>query len=331
MVLSHITATGAYLPSRIVTNAEIGKIVGLDDRAIYRRTGIRERRWADEKEATSDLAAQAARQALAQLDLDPKEIDLILVATTSPDMFFPSTACLVQEKIGAVRAAGFDLSASCSGFVFALSVADQYLKNRQACLSGRQAKTVLVIAAEVKSRFLNYDDPGTAILFGDGAGAVLLQASEGKRGILSCHLRTDGSKRDLIEIPGGGSRSPITRENLGLNTIRMKGNRLFRTVVREFEQAVQETLKQHRLLISDVDHFIFHQANRRMLESLTRKCRIPMEKVAMVIERYGNTSSSSIPIALHAAQEAGQLKPGQLIFLGGVGGGLTGGTALIRW
>jgi len=324
MVFSRISATGAYLPSRIVTNAEIGKVVGLDDRAIYRRTGIRERRWADEKEATSDLAAQAARQALAQLDLEPKAIDLILVATTSPDMFFPSTACLVQEKIGAERAAGFDLAASCSGFIFGLSIADQYIKNRQ-------AKTVLVLAAEVKSRFLNYEDPGTAILFGDGAGAVLLQASEEKCGILSCHLRTDGSKRDLIEIPGGGSRSPITRENLGLNTIRMKGNRLFRTVVRDFEQAVRGTLKHHRLLISDVDHFIFHQANRRMLESLARKCQVPTEKLVMVIEQYGNTSSSSIPIALHAAHGEGRLKPGQLIFLGGVGGGLTGGTALILW
>jgi 3-oxoacyl-[acyl-carrier-protein] synthase III len=324
MILSRIIATGAYLPSRIVTNAEIGKRVGLDDRAIYRRTGIRERRWADEKEATSDLAAQAAIRAMTQASIDPKAIDLILVATTSPDMFFPSTACLVQEKIGAERAAGFDLAASCSGFIFALSIADQYLKNQQ-------AKTVLVIAAEVKSRFLNYSDPGTAILFGDGAGAVLLQASEGEQGILSCRLHTDGSKRDLIEIPGGGSRSPITKESLGLNTIRMKGNRLFRTVVREFEQAIQETLKHHDLQLSDVDHFIFHQANRRMLESLAQKCRIPMEKLVLVVEQYGNTSSSSIPIALHTAHEAGRLKPGQLVLLGGVGGGLTGGTALIRW
>lgn len=324
MILSRIIATGAYLPSRIVTNTEIAKMVGLDDRAIYRRTGIRERRWADEKEATSDLAVHAAKQAMAQAGLDPKAIDLILVATTSPDMFFPSTACLVQEKIGAGHAAGFDLAASCSGFIFALSIADQYLKNRQ-------AKTVLVIAAEVKSRFLNYDDPGTAILFGDGAGAVLLQASEGERGILSCHLHTDGSKHDLIEIPGGGSRSPAVREGRRLNTIRMKGNRLFRTVVRQFEQAIQETLKHHGLTLADVDHFIFHQANRRMLESLARKCRIPMEKLVLVIERYGNTSSSSIPIALYTAHEAGRLKPGQLVLLGGVGGGLTGGTALIRW
>lgn len=324
MTLSRIIATGSSLPSRIVTNTEIAKMVGLEERAIYRRTGIRERRWADEKEATSDLAAQAAKQAVAQAGLDPKAIDLILVATTSPDMFFPSTACLVQEKIGAERAAGFDLAASCSGFIFALSIADQYLKNQQ-------AKTVLVIAAEVKSRFLNFDDPSTAILFGDGAGAVLLQASESERGILSCHLHTDGSKHDLIEIPGGGSRSPAIRENQRLNTIRMKGNRLFRTVVRQFEQAIQETVKHHGLTLSDVDHFIFHQANRRMLESLAQRCRIPMEKLVLVIEHYGNTSSSSIPIALHAADEAGRLKPDQLILLGGVGGGLTGGTALIRW
>ena len=324
MILSRIIATGAYLPSRIVTNAEIAKMVGIEERAIYRRTGIRERRWADEKEATSDLAAQAAKQVLARSGLDPKEIDFILVATTSPDMFFPSTACLVQEKIGAGRAAAFDLAASCSGFIFALSIADQYLKNRQ-------AKTILVIAAEVKSRFLNYDDPGTAILFGDGAGAVLLKASEGERGILSCHLQTDGSKHDLIEIPGGGSRSPAVREGRRLNTIRMKGNRLFRAVVRQFEQAIHGAVKHQGLTLSDIDHFIFHQANRRMLESLAKKCRIPMEKLTLVIERYGNTSSSSIPIALQAADEAGRLKPGQLIFLGGVGGGLTGGTALIRW
>jgi 3-oxoacyl-[acyl-carrier-protein] synthase-3 len=324
MIISRIVSTGSYLPSRIVANAEIGKMVGLEERAIYRRTGIRERRWADEKEATSDLATQAAKRTLAQAGQEANEVDLILVATTSPDMIFPSTACLVQEKIGARHAASFDLAASCSGFIFALSIADQHLKSRQ-------AKTALVIAAEVKSRFLNFDDPGTAILFGDGAGAVLLQASEGKSGILSCHLQTDGSKHDLIEIPGGGSRSPAFRDGKRLNTIRMKGNRLFRSVVRQFEQAIHGTVKHHGLTLSDVDHFIFHQANRRMLESLAKKCRIPMEKLTLVIEHYGNTSSSSLPIALQAADEAGRLKPGQLILLGGVGGGLTGGTALIRW
>jgi len=324
MTLSRIIATGAYLPSRIVTNAEIAKMVGLEERAIYRRTGILERRWADEKEATSDLATQVAKQAMAQVDLDPKTLDIIVVSTTSPDMIFPSTACLVQDKIGARHAAAFDLAASCSGFIFALSIAEQHLKSRQ-------AKTVLVIAAEVKSRFINYDDPSTAILFGDGAGAVLLRASDGERGILSCHLQTDGSKHDLIEIPGGGSRSPAVRGGRRLNTIRMKGNRLFRSVVRQFEQVIHGTVKHHGLTLSDVDHFIFHQANRRMLESLAKKCRIPMEKLTLVIERYGNTSSSSIPIALQAADEAGNLKPGQLILLGGVGGGLTGGTALIRW
>lgn len=318
--------TGGYVPARIVTNEELAGLTGVAPAAIYRRTGIRERRWAAPDEATSDLALCAAQAALDSAGTQAASLNAIILSTTSPDTPMPSAACHVQRMLGAKRAFAFDLAASCSGFLYALSVGDLMIRLGQA---GR----VLVVAAEVKSRYLNFKDGNTAILFGDGAGAAVLAAGDERHGILSVGLHADGSRADLIAIPAGGSRLPASAKTVaeGLHAITMKGPSLFRVAVRRIETAVTETLKEHGLAVRDVHCFIFHQANGRLLDKVVERLGIPAERTFSMIERYGNTSSSSLPVTLDAAVRAGKVKPGDLICLATIGGGLTWGTALIRW
>ena len=318
--------TGGYVPARIVTNEELAGLTGVAPAAIYRRTGIRERRWAAPDEATSDLALCAAKAALDAAGTQAAALDAIILSTTSPDTPMPSAACHVQRMLGAKRAFAFDLAASCSGFLYALSVGDLMIRLGQA---GR----VLVVAAEVKSRYLNFKDGNTAILFGDGAGAAVLAAGDERHGVLSVRLHADGSRADLISIPAGGSRLPASEKTVaeGLHAIHMKGPSLFRVAVRRIETAVTETLKEHGLAVRDVHCFIFHQANGRLLDKVVERLGIPAERTFSMIERYGNTSSSSLPVTLDAAVRAGKVKPGDLVLLGTIGGGLTWATALIRW
>jgi len=323
---ARIAGTGSWVPERVVSNEELAALTGLSPSAIRRRTGIAERRWADPKEATSDLALRAATVALEDAGVRPQALDAIIVSTTSPDTMMPSSACHLQRLLGATQAFAFDLAASCSGFLYALSVGDHLIR-------AGQARLVLVVAAEVKSRFLNFGERETAILFGDGAGAAVLAPGTERCGVLSVTLHADGSYADLIQIRAGGSRLPASEKTVAeaLHAITMRGPSLFRVAVRHLESAVIETLKAHGLTITDVRWFFFHQANARLLEKVRERLGIPSERTASVIERYGNTSSSSLPLTLDAAVRAGQVKPDDLVLLATIGGGLTWGTALIRW
>jgi len=323
-MLSQIIGTGIALPERTVTSEELSRRLGLSEREIEKRTGIRSRHWVEAGETTSSLAVKAARNALQSAELSPDAIDLIIVSTTSPDMAFPSTACLVQRELSTRPVPALDLNASCTGFLYALSVGDQFIRNKMAA-------RVLIVAAEVKSPFLNLEDSSTAILFGDGAAAVLL--AKGERGIRSIRLHADGSRHQLISLPAGGSRCPTTAETLngGLNYIRMEGKGLFRMAVKRMQEALSSLAQEERLSLSEIDFFIFHQANLRILETVFEKTDISPAKSIATISRYGNTSSSSLPIALDEAIKAGRLKPGDRIALCAFGGGLTWGTALIEW
>lgn len=321
---SQIIGTGIAFPKRAVTNEELSRRLGLSEREIEKRTGIQKRHWVDAGETTSSLAVEAARNALQSADLSPDAIDLILVSTTSPDMPFPSTACLVQRALATRPIPALDLNASCTGFLYALSVGDQFIRNGM-------AKRVLIIAAEVKSPFINPEDPSTAILFGDGAASVVL--AEGKRGIQSIRIHADGSRHGLISLPAGGSRHPTTPETLGggQNYIRMEGKGLFRMAVKRMQEALFSLAEEADLSLSQVDFFVFHQANLRILEKVFEKTGISPAKSVVTISRYGNTSSSSLPIALDEAIRMGKLKRGDRVILCAFGGGLTWGTALIEW
>ena len=323
---SRIVGTGGYVPIRVVSNAELARLTGMSPSAIYRRTGIKERRWAGPDEATSNLAHRAALAALEAAGVPPHALDAIILSTTSPDTPMPASACHVQRLLGAKRAVAFDLAASCSGFLYALSVGDHMIRLGQ-------ARRVLIAAAEVKSRFLDYKEPSTAILFGGGAGAAVLAPGNGRHGVLSVTLRSDGSHAELIQNRAGGSRLPPSEKTVaeGLHTIHMRGPSLFRVAVRCLETAVTETLKGHGLTVADVQLFIFHQANGRLLEKVRKRLGIESSRMFSLIEHYGNTSSSSLPLTLDAAVRAGQVKAGDLVCLATIGGGLTWATALIRW
>ncbi|MEK7871491.1 MAG: beta-ketoacyl-ACP synthase III [Nitrospirota bacterium] len=326
MFRSKIIGTGSYVPAKIMTNHDLEEIISTSDHWIAERTGIRERRIASEWEATSDLATIAAERALKHAGLDPMELDLIVVATSTPDMVFPSTACIVQNKIGARRAAAFDISAACSGFIYALAVGDQYIR------SGT-ASSVLVIGAEVMSRIIDWTDRGTCILFGDGAGAVILKSGRVDSGILSTHLHSDGALWDLIHVPGGGSRIPPSIDVLErkLNCIKMKGSETFKVAVRTLADAAWEALKANNLRASDLDLLIPHQANMRIIKAVAEKLEIRMDKVVMNLDRFGNTSAASIPMALDEAAREGRIREGNFILLEGFGGGLTWGSAMVKW
>ena len=327
---SRIVGTGSYLPDRVVGNEEVGRPLRMGAAAIERRTGIRTRRWAAEDEASSDLAEQAARQACEAAGVSPESVDAIVLSTTSPDMAFPSTACLLQQRLRAPRAAAFDVAASCSGFLYGLSMADAFIQSGQ-------YRRCLVVATEVKSRFLDPADPATAILFGDGAGAALVTGEEasgtGAPGILGVRLHADGSRYGMITMPAGGSRKPVSRDTIRAHehTIRIQGVPLFRVAVKRLAEAVTDMLKEFGIGVSDLGRVVFHQANGRLLSAVLERLKIPPDRMYAVLERFGNASSASLPIALDYAVREGRIAPGDLVLLGTFGGGLTWGTALVRW
>ena len=323
---AQVAGTGAALPERVLTNAELERMVDTSDEWITTRTGIRERRLAAPDEYLSIYATRAARQALDAAGLEAAEVDLLLCATVTPDMITPATACFVQENLGARRAAAFDLSAGCSGFLYALGTA-------RAFIAAGHARHVLVVGGEILSRFINWEDRGTCVIFADGAGAVLLRAGQGSPGILSCRLHSDGAYADFITIAGGGSRYPDTVENVRqkVNTIRMRGNETFKIAVRSIEEVSREVLADAGLEPAAVDLFVPHQANLRIIDAVGQRLGIPAERCVVNIDRTGNTSSASIPIALHEAVEAGRVRDGQHVLMAAFGAGLTWGGALIRW
>lgn len=305
-------------------------MTGVSSAGIERLTGIRTRRWAAEQEASSDMAIAAGRQALDAAGCTPSSIDAIILSTTSPDMAFPSTACAVQRGLGCRQISAFDISASCSGFLYALSMA-------QAMIQSTQARTCLVIASEVKSRSLDQQDEATTLLFGDGAGAVTVRGEEDRspewRGILSVKLYADGAHHGLIRVPSGGSRLPLTSEALRTHghALRMHGAPLFRLAVRRVERAVRDILKEFGVRSEDIRQVVLHQANGRILSQIAGRLGVGCDRLASVIERYGNTSSASLPIALDDAVRSGKISPGDLVLLGSFGGGLTWATSLVRW
>lgn len=328
MLKSKIIGTGSYLPARIVSNEEVSRLLRLDAEAIFERTGIQTRHWASDEQSTSHLAEQAARRACEAAGIEPSSVDAILLSTTSPDMVFPSTACHLQRALGIKGAAAFDLTASCSGFLYGLSMADRMVRSGQ-------FQRCLVVAAEIKSRFLNPYDESTAILFGDGAAAAVVEGDSGQEpnGILGIRLFADGTRHGLIKIAAGGSRRPSDLHTIRdrLHVLSMQGGPLFRIAIKRLAEAVTETLKEFSVGIDDVHQAVFHQANGRLLTSLGRRLGLPSEKMYSVIERTGNTSSASLPIALDHLLREGRIRSGDLVLLGAFGGGLTWATALIRW
>jgi len=323
---AHIVGWGKYVPQRVLTNDDLARMVDTSDDWIRTRTGIAERRIVADGETTFSMALQAARQALEVAGLNPAQLDLIIVATVTPDHAFPATACLVQDALGATHAAAFDLSAGCTGFVYGLSVAADLI-------SAGVYENALVIGAETLSRITNWSDRATCVLFGDGAGAVLLQANGTNGGVLSTVLGADGSGGDLLCLPAGGSREPASHRTVaeGLHYLKMKGREVFRFAVRTMPAATRQVLEQAGLEISDLNLLIPHQANQRIIEASARALGLPPEAVFSNLERYGNTSAASIPIALCEAVEEGRIQRDDLVVCVGFGAGLTWGAAAIRW
>ena len=323
-----VAGTGAYLPEKILTNQDLEKSLDTSDAWITARTGIRERRIAAEGESASTMAAKAGKQALEAGGIGPEDVDMIIVATSSPDVLFPSTACFVQNELQAFGSAAYDVSAVCSGFIFGLSIAEQYLK------TGRY-EHILLIGSEVNSRIVDWSDRATCILFGDGAGALLLNRVEQEQplGILSTHIYSDGSLSDLICVPGGIGRTGINKQDIDDKkySIKMSGNATFKVAVKRMTEVIQEALEFNGLSIEEVDLLIPHQANERIIRAVAERLKYPMEKVLMNIHKYGNTSAASIPIGINEAWRDGRIQPGETSVLGVVGAGLTWGSAVIKW
>jgi 3-oxoacyl-[acyl-carrier-protein] synthase-3 len=327
LACTQIIGTGSYAPSRVITNQELEQRVDTSDTWIRERTGIQERRQAAPDEATSDMAVEAARRALEMAGVAPEELDLIVVGTITADMPMPSCAAFVQAKLGARRAFAFDVGAACAGSLYAMSVADQFVRTGQ-------VRRALVIGAELLSRVVNWEDRNTCVLFGDGAGAMVLSPSpEEGRGILSTHLFTDGALAEILTIPGGGSRTPMTEEAVRarLNTLHMNGREVFKFAVRSLVDSTQEALAAHGLGPGQVDHVIAHQANARILEAALERLEIPREKCWLNLHKYGNTSSASLPMTLDEAHRAGRLQRGDVIAMMAIGAGMTWGSAVVRW
>ncbi|HEU4686092.1 MAG TPA: beta-ketoacyl-ACP synthase 3 [Nitrospira sp.] len=330
MIRTRIIGTGSYVPERVVSNEEVGGPLGIGPELAFQLTGIRERRRAADREASSDLAVAAARSALDAAGIPASSIQAILVSTTSPDTIFPSTACYVQSKLGCRGVAAFDLAASCSGFLYGLSMADAMIRSKQ-------IEQCLVVAAEVKSRMVDGADPDTALLFGDGAGAAVLRKEDVEGhphpGILGIHLHADGSRHDLVRIPAGGSSAPATRDSLrqAQHAMRMRGAPLFRLAVKKLEQSIRETLKEFGIGVEELAQVVLHQANGRILSLLTDRLGVSPSKICTVIERYGNTSSASLPIALDHAVRSAKIARHDLVLLGSFGGGIAWATGLVRW
>lgn len=321
-----ITALGTYVPPRVLTNKDFEKMVETNDEWILTRTGIRERHVVDQGVATSDLAVEAARLALSRRGIAPTEIEAIVVATVTPDMLFPSTACLVQHKLGAKGAWGFDLSAACSAFVYALQAGAQFI------LSGAHKK-VLVIGADVMSSILDYTDRATCILFGDGAGAVVLESSEDGEGIVDFHHEVDGSGGCSLYMPGGGSLHPSTHETVDkkMHFVHQDGQAVFKYAVKKMGEACEKVLQRNGISAADIDCFIPHQANKRIINATAERVGLDPESVIINIDRYGNTTAGTIPLAMQTAMEEGKLKKGDLVLLASVGAGFTVGATLLRW
>ena len=315
---SRIAGTGGYLPETVRTNDDIARMVDTSDEWIMERTGIRSRRIAAPDETASSMGEEASRQALEAAGVEPEDIDLIIMATSSPDRVFPSTACLLQQRLGIRQCAAFDVQAACSGFIFALSIADQYIRTGF-------AKRALVVGSEVNSRLIDWNDRATCILFGDGAGAVVLEASD-QPGVLSTHINSDGQYQDLLYLPNlaeeGGE---------GERYIQMQGNEVFKIAVNTLGRIVDETLEANGLDKSDIDWLVPHQANIRIIAATAKKLRMPMEQVVVTIEEQGNTSSASVPLALNEAVRDGRIQRGQTVLIEAFGGGFAWGSALIRY
>ncbi len=326
MPFAHITGWGMSVPEPVLTNDDLSKMVDTNDQWIRERTGIRERHIARENQFPSTLGAEAALKALEVANVQPTDLDLIICATSSPEHIFPATACLIQDLIGADKAGAFDLSAACSGFIYALNMAAQSIRSGS-------IKTALVIGTETLSRFVNWKDRNTCILFGDGAGAFVLQASEQPGGVFSAVMRSDGSGGDLLSIPAGGSRHPATEAAIhaGSHYIHMDGREVFRFATRVMASSTKEALDAAGWTIDQIQHIVPHQANIRIIEAAARGLKLPMDKFVVNLERYGNTSTASIPIATVEAATSGRIKPGDKLVMVGFGGGLTWGALTAEW
>jgi 3-oxoacyl-[acyl-carrier-protein] synthase III len=323
IVRSQIIGCGAYLPDKILTNAELAKMVDTSDAWIVDRTGIRRRHIARDGETTADLALRAAQAALADAGIGAEALDMIVVATTTPDETFPAVATSIQSRLGMTRGAAFDVQAVCSGFIYAIAVADNFIK-------AGQARTVLVIGAETMSRLMDWTDRSTCVLFGDGAGAIVLQAGEGRgdasdRGVLNTKLYSDGRLHDLLYVDGGPSTTGTTGH------LRMQGPDVFKHAVINIADSIQASARESGVAVSEIDWFVPHQANQRILDSTARRLKVPAERFVSTIAEHGNTSAASVPLALDTAVRDGRIRRGDLVLLEAMGGGLTWGAALLRW
>jgi len=326
MKRAKIVSVGSYAPKHILTNADLEKLVDTSDEWIVQRTGVRQRHIAEEGEVTSDLAVRAAQQALERANLVPEDVDFIVVGTTCPDMPFPSTANFVQHKLGARRAGSVDVQAACTGSIYSLSIGSQYIQ------TGKY-RTVLCIGAETLSRITDFTDRGTCILLADAAGAAVLRASDDASGVIDTDLYSEGKYWEYLYQPGGGSKYPATRETVDarMHFAKMKGNEVFKVAVRMFDDCATTILERHGFTAAAVDLFIPHQANLRIIEAAVKRVGIPMDKVLVNVDRYGNTGAASVYVALEEAWSLGRIKPGDLILMAAFGGGFTWGAALVRW
>jgi len=326
IVRTRISALGTYVPPRLLTNADLERMVETSDQWIVERVGIRERHVVDKGVATSDLGVQAAKKALAERGITPSDLEAIIVATVTPDMLFPCSACLVQHKLGAKRVWGFDLNAACSSFLYALQVGSRFVA------SGAHKK-VMVIGADVMSSIIDYTDRATCVIFGDGAGAVILEPAEDSFGIIDFLHEVDGSGGCSLFMPGGGSLNPATHETVDqkMHYVHQDGQAVFKFAVRKMAELCEELLRRNGLTAKDIDVFVPHQANKRIITATADRLKMPLEKVIIDIDRYGNTTSATIPLAMNSARQEGKLKKGDLVLLAAVGAGFTVGTALLRW
>jgi len=326
MIRAKVVGTGAYAPERVLTNAELETMVATSDEWIVQRTGIRERRIVAEGEATADLAVRAAERALASAKLTPTDIDFIIVGTTTPDMILPSTANLVQLRLGCRRVGSVDVLAACAGSVYSMLMGAQFIE------TGKYRR-VLAIGAEALSRIVDYTDRGTCIILADGAGAAVLEASEDGSGIIDGDLYSEGKYWELLYMPGGGARHPATHETVDkrMHYAKMKGNEVFKVAVRMFAESTSQLLERHGFKASDVDLFIPHQANLRIIEAAAKRVDLPMDRVFVNVDKYGNTGAASVYVAMAEAVEAGRLRPGDLVLIAAFGGGFAWGAALMRW
>ncbi len=321
-----ITGVGSFLPEKILTNDDLEKMLNTTDEWITKRTGIKERRIVENGAATSDLAIEASLRALNDAKVLPSEVDLIITSTITPDCLFPSTSCFIQEKIGASNAGAFDILAACAGFVYALAIAKNFV------ISGAM-NTVLVVGSECLSKITDYTDRSTCILFGDGAGATIVQRSNGKREIVTTHLGSDGSQADLLMLPAGGSKLPASHKTIESRShyIQLKGKEIFKLAVNNMVDVIKKTVSENNMKIEDIDLIVPHQSNIRIIEAAMEKLKQPKEKAFINIDRYGNTSSASIPIAIDEIDKGKVLKPGDTVLLVAFGGGLTWSSSIVKW